>query len=133
QEARLVAETATKMKRVTQMGTQIHAGKNYRRVVELIETGAIGKVKEVHVWCGRSWGGIDRPAGKDPVPEGLHWDLWLGPAPERPFVKGSGLGSDKRFGIYHPYNWRSWWDFGGGTMADMGCHHIDLSFWALKL
>ena len=55
------------------------------RVVELIETGAIGKVKEVHVWCGRSWGGIDRPADKDPIPEGLHWDLWLGPDADRPY------------------------------------------------
>src|SRR5437868_112745 len=83
--ARLNAETAVKLKRVTQMGTQIHAEKNYRRVVELIETGAIGKVREVHVWCAKSWGGVERPKGSQPVPAGLNWDLWLGPAPERPY------------------------------------------------
>ena len=131
EEARLVAQTAAKMKRVTQMGTQIHAGTNYRRVVELIEKGAIGKVKEVHCWCGRSWGGVERPKDKEAVPAGLNWDLWLGPAPERPYYGGAGL--EKKFGVYHPYNWRSWWDFGGGTMTDMACHHVDLPYWALKL
>lgn len=122
QEARLVAETAEKMGVATQLGTQIHAENNYRRVVELIESGAIGAVKEVHVWVGRSWGGGDRPNATPPVPANLHWDLWLGPAPERPYHP-----------TYVPFHWRKWWDFGGGTLADMGCHHIDLAFWALKL
>lgn len=122
QEARLVAETAAKMKRVTQMGTQIHAENNYRRVVELVESNAIGPVKEVHVWCEKSWGGLDRPTDTPPVPEKLDYDLWLGPAPYRPFHKA-----------YVPYHWRGWWDFGGGTLADMGCHYTDLAFWALKL
>lgn len=121
-EARLVSETARKYKRVTQMGTQIHAGSNYRRVVEWIESGAIGEVREVHVWCGRSFGGVDRPKETPPVPEGLDWDLWLGPAPYRPYHP-----------TYVPFWWRRWWDFGGGTLADMGCHYIDLAFWALKL
>jgi predicted dehydrogenase len=122
-EARLVAETAAKQKRVTQMGTQIHAGDNYRRVVELIQTGAIGTVREVHVWVGTSYGGgVDRPKAKQKMPPGLHWDLWLGPAPERPYNSA-----------YVPFWWRGWWDFGGGALADMACHHMDLPFWALKL
>ena len=121
-EARIVAETAARHRRVTQMGTQIHAGNNYRRVVELIQSGAIGPVGEVHVWCGKSWGGGDRPKDTPPVPKGLHYDLWLGPAPYRPYHPA-----------YLPFQWRRWWDFGGGTLADMACHYMDLPFWALKL
>ncbi|MCS7016158.1 MAG: Gfo/Idh/MocA family oxidoreductase [Gemmatales bacterium] len=121
-EARLVAETAAREKRVTQMGTQIHAGSNYRRVVELIQTGTLGDVREVHVWCARSFGGVERPKETPPVPDGLHWDLWLGPAPVRPYHP-----------TYVPFYWRRWWDFGGGTLADMGCHYLDLVFWALQL
>jgi predicted dehydrogenase len=122
-EARVVAELAAKQKRVTQMGTQIHAGTNYRRVVELIQAGAIGAVREVHTWCGRSWGGAQRPPAGAPIPNTLDWDLWLGPAPQRPYAPE----------VYHPFNWRGWWDFGGGTLADMACHHMDLPFWALNL
>jgi predicted dehydrogenase len=129
-EARLVAETAARHKRVTQMGTQIHAGNNYRRVVELIQSGAIGTVKEVHVWCARSYAGGERPKETEPVPQGLHWDLWLGPAPRRPYHHGP---DKKGNGTYEPFNWRGWWDFGGGTLADMACHHMDLPFWALRL
>jgi predicted dehydrogenase len=129
-EARLVTETAAKNKRVTQMGTQIHAGDNYRRVVELIQAGAVGTVRAVHVWCAREWGGQDRPKGSEPIPEGFHWDTWLGPAPVRPFVHGA---PPREKGVYHPFNWRGWWDFGGGTLADLACHHMDLSFWALGL
>lgn len=121
-EARLVAETAAKMKRVTQLGTQIHATSNYRRVVETIRAGAIGAIKEAHVWVGKTWSGGDRPTETPPVPAHIHWDLWLGPAPERPYHS-----------TYLPANWRRWWDFGGGTLADMGCHHIDVVHWALNL
>ena len=95
---------------------------NYRRVVELIEAEAIGPVKEVHVWCERVWVGGERLVETPPVPAGLHWDLWLGPASKRPYRSG-----------YHPKAWRRWWDFGGGTLGDMGCHYTDLPFWALKL
>jgi predicted dehydrogenase len=132
EEARLVAEAAAKHKRVTQLGTQIHNDphNNYRRVVELIQKGAIGAVKEVHVWCGKSWGGGERPRDSEPVPKHLHWDLWLGPAPVRPYHHGP---DKKGNGTYEPYNWRRWWDFGGGTLADMACHYMDLPFWALKL
>jgi predicted dehydrogenase len=122
-EARLVAQTAAWQRRVTQMGTQIHAGDNYRRVVELVQDGAIGTVREVHTWCDWAGRGQGRPAPPRPAPAGLHWDLWLGPAPVRPYVAGA----------YHPRRWHGWWDFGGGTLANFACHHMDLPFWALGL
>ena len=139
QEARIIREAAAKAEVATQMGTQIHAGDNYRRVVELIQTGAIGPVREAHVWVGRAWGwhgsvseaqksddlvlAQDRPAETSPTPEGLNWDLWLGPAPSRPFHE-----------VYFPGpKWYRWWDFGNGTMSDLGSHWVDLPFWALNL
>jgi predicted dehydrogenase len=95
-------------------------------VVELIQGGAIGNVTQVHVWLGNTqWtaSGLPKPAeGGDVTPEGLHWDLWLGPSEERPYSSR-----------YHPLKWRCYWNFGGGHLADMGCHFIDLPFWALKL
>jgi len=121
-EVRAVTNAAAKLKLATQMGTQIHASDNYRRVVELVDSGAIGSVTEVHVWCERVWRTLDRPPETPPMPKGLHWDLWLGPAPARAYSPA-----------YHPRGWRRWWDFGGGTLGDMGCHYIDLPFWALKL
>jgi predicted dehydrogenase len=122
-EARLVTEEARKAGVATQLGTQIHAQENYRRVVEIIRSGAIGDVAEVHVWVGKGWGGGERPEGGEDPPKTLHWDLWLGPAPVRPYVPGR----------YHPAQWRRWWDFGNGTLGDMGCHYMDLPFWALDL
>ncbi len=122
-ESRILAEAAKAHNVATQMGTQIHAGDNYRRVVEIIQSGAIGDVTEVHVWVGKAWGGGELPKSADTPPKELHWDLWLGPAPERPFAKGR----------YHPAQWRRWWAFGNGTLGDMGCHYVDLPFWALKL
>ena len=121
-EARTLIELAKKNERVTQMGTQIHSLDNYRRVVELIRAEAIGKVKEVFVFCNKHWSAKARPKGEHEVPKHFHWDLWLGPAAERPFHPH-----------YHPANWRRFWDFGGGTLADMGCHYIDLAHWALDL
>ena len=137
-EARKIREAAAKAKVATQMGTQIHAGDNYRRVVELIQSNAIGGVSEVHVWVGRAWGRQtaaeakangdivaveERPTEKMDVPKGLDWELWLGPAPERPYQR-----------VYFPGpKWYRWWDFGNGTMSDLGSHWIDLPFWALKL
>jgi predicted dehydrogenase len=137
-EARLITEAARKTGVATQMGTQIHAGSNYRRVVELIQAGAIGPVREVHVWVSRAWGRqspeeakrhgdivavTERPTEAMKVPAGLDWDLWLGPAPARPFHE-----------VYVPGpKWYRWWDFGGGTMSDLGSHWIDLPFWALAL
>jgi len=122
-ESRVVAEAAKKHGVATQLGTQIHAGENYRRVVEVIQSGAIGDVTEVHVWVGKAWGGGERPEGGQEPPATLDWDLWLGPAPVRPYWPG----------IYHPAQWRRWWDFGQGTLGDMACHYMDLPFWALKL
>jgi len=138
-EARVIREAAAKANVATQMGTQVHADPNYRRVVELIKSGAIGPVREVHVWVSRAWGWQsspeearkhgdivdiqDRPTGSEPVPSTLNWDLWLGPAPERPFNS-----------VYVPGpKWYRWWDFGSGTMSDLGSHRIDLAFWALDL
>lgn len=123
QEARIIAEEAKKAGVATQLGTQIHAGNNYRRVVEVIRSGAIGDVTEVHVWVGKGWGGGERPENGVEPPPHLNWDLWLGPAPERPYAPGR----------YHPAQWRRWWDFGQGTLGDMGCHYMDLPFWALEL
>jgi predicted dehydrogenase len=138
-EARLIRKEAQKAKVVTQMGIQIHAGENYHRVVELIQTGAIGPVREVHVWVSRAWGWQkseedakknkdivfvqERPKEAQPVPPGLNWDYWLGPAPMRSFNE-----------VYFPGpKWYRWWDFGNGTMSDLGSHWNDLPFWALKL
>ena len=124
EEARILAEAAAAQGVATQMGTQIHAGDNYRRVVEIIQSGAIGDVTEVHVWVGKAWGLEEMPEGASQAPPAeVHWDLWLGGATERPYFPGR----------YHPGQWRRWWDFGGGTLGDMGCHYIDLPFWALKL
>ena len=122
-EARVIAEAAKKQGVATQLGTQIHATENYRRVVEVIQSGAIGDVTDIHVWVGKGWGGGDRPVGGQKPPSTLSWDLWLGPAPERPFFPGR----------YHPAQWRRWWDFGQGTLGDMACHYMDLPFWACKL
>jgi predicted dehydrogenase len=123
-EARVVGETYRQSKVATQMGTQIHATDNYRRVVELVQSGAIGPVREAHVWCGRVSGEGKRPADMPPVPPNIDWDLWLGPAPHRPYHS-----------IYMPGNlvWNRWWDFGNGTLGDMGSHLIDLPYWALEL
>ena len=122
QETRVVTDLARYHKKVSQIGTQIHAGKNYRRVVELVQSGAIGEVKEVHVWVGGGFGGKRRPTETPAIPKGLHYDLWLGPAAARSYHPD-----------YLPFVWRNWWVFGGGTLADLGCHHVDLSHWALGL
>jgi predicted dehydrogenase len=121
-EARYITELARKQGRITQMGTQIHSGDNYRRVVEIVQSGAIGKVTDVHVWVGNAYGNRPRPVDTPPVPEHLHYDIWLGPAPARPYHP-----------TFVPFWWRGFWDYGGGSLADMACHHMDLSFWALGL
>jgi len=121
-ESRYATKLAAEKKLATQLGTQIHATDNYRRVVEHIRAGAIGKVNEVHVWVGKTWSGGERPKDEPPVPAGIHWDQWVGPAPMRPYHPA-----------YMPGNWRRWWDFGSGTLGDMGCHYVDLPYWALSL
>jgi predicted dehydrogenase len=121
-ECRVVTDTARKNKLVTQIGTQIHAGNNYRRVVELVQTGAVGTIREVHVWVNVTYGGVELPKDKPPVPASLHYDLWLGPVAERPYSPA-----------YLPGSWRNWWAFGGGGLGDFGCHYMDLPYWALDL
>lgn len=121
-EVRRVTELAHQHHRVSQMGTQIHAEQNYRRVVEMIQSGAIGTVREVHVWADRVWTGGDKPTDTPAVPDNIHWDLWIGPAAERAYNP-----------TYMPETWRGWWAFGNGTLGDMACHHMDLPFWALDL
>ncbi|MCX5647930.1 MAG: Gfo/Idh/MocA family oxidoreductase [Planctomycetota bacterium] len=125
-EARTVRETYLKNKNklATQMGTQIHASDNFRRMVELVRGGAIGTPEDARVWCSRvPKGGEYLPAAGDPPPH-LHWDLWIGPSP------------------MHPYNpeylggclaWNRFWDFGSGQIGDMGSHMMDMAYWALDL
>jgi len=124
-EVRKLAEFATQKKLVTQMGIQIHATSHYQLAGLLIQAGAIGKIKEVHSWCPKSWGDPGpRPAGGDPIPSGFDWDLWLGVCAPRPFIGHA---------YYHPANWRKRLDFGTGTFGDMGCHIFDPVFTALQL
>ncbi len=126
EEARLMRKTYGEMKGkiATQMGTQIHATDNYRRVVELVQAGAIGKVRQAHVWCGRTISPVNPDAPVKQPPSNLDWDLWLGPASERPFRDGILPGN---------LTWNRWWDFGNGVLGDMGSHLIDLPYWALDL
>ncbi|MGL4943740.1 MAG: Gfo/Idh/MocA family oxidoreductase [Thermoguttaceae bacterium] len=121
-EVRKMIKTAAEKKLVTQMGTQIHAEPNYRRVVELIQANAIGDVTDVHVWCGTGWGGKKLAEGKFDVPAEIDWNLWIGPAPMCDYNPA-----------YFGGNWRSFWPFGNGTLGDMACHYMDLPFWALGL
>jgi predicted dehydrogenase len=123
-EAREIAKAAREAKVATQMGNQGHSGEGIRLICEWIWDGALGPVREAHVWTTHAvWPqGLQRPKETPPVPETLDWDLWLGPAPYRPYHPA-----------YLPQFWRGWWDFGTGGLGDMGCHNLDAAFWALKL
>ncbi|MBN1420869.1 MAG: Gfo/Idh/MocA family oxidoreductase [Planctomycetes bacterium] len=125
-EALEIGRAAARAKVATQMGNQGQASEGARRVCEYIAAGAIGKVREIQSWSNRqpaiSPRGVPRPAETPPVPEHLKWDLWLGPAPERPYHP-----------TYHPFSWRGWWDFGTGVLGDIGCHNLSAAFKALKL
>lgn len=130
-EARQVATAARQAKLATQMGNQGASSDDTRRLCELVWNGAIGPVREAHIWTDRPsrglfeeyWPqGVARPGETPEVPKNLDWDLWLGPAPERPYNP-----------IYHPFRWRGWWDFGTGALGDIGCHAFDPVFRALKL
>ncbi|HEV2392654.1 MAG TPA: Gfo/Idh/MocA family oxidoreductase [Verrucomicrobiae bacterium] len=124
-EARYLRKLAKEYGVVTQMGNQGSSEDGLRRAVEVVHAGVIGNVKQIHVWTNRPiWPqGIRRPEGEDPVPPNLKWDLWLGPAPARPFKDG----------VYHPFKWRGWFDFGTGAMGDMACHTANMPFRAAKL
>jgi predicted dehydrogenase len=126
-EARLMRETAAKQHVATQMGNQGTAENGLRRAVEIIRAGVIGPVREAHVWTNRPiWPQAPavtaRPSETPPVPKHVHWDLFLGPAPYRPYHPA-----------YHPFAWRGWWDFGTGALGDMACHTANMAFMALKL
>ena len=126
-EARTLRELARKHKVATQMGNQGTAGGNLRQSIEIIQSGGIGEVKEVHIWTNRPvWPQSPhikaRPTKEEAVPENINWDLWLGPAPERPYSR-----------VYLHFKWRGWWDFGTGALGDMACHTANLPYFALKL
>ena len=123
-EVRKLTEEARRAKVATQMGNQGCSGEGIRQVAEWIRDGAIGEVREVHAWSDTGYWTTreDRPAETPPVPAGMDWDLWIGPAPFRPYHPD-----------YAPYNWRGWWDFGTGAIGDMGCHNMDPAFLGLKL
>jgi predicted dehydrogenase len=124
-EARILRALAASNPRLaTQMGTQGHSYDSLRRVVGLVKAGVLGAVREAHAWSDRPiWPqGIDRPTKVQEIPAALDWDLWLGPAPERPYNSA-----------YHPFKWRGWWDFGTMALGDMGIHNMDPIFWALNL
>lgn len=124
-ETRVLTEYARKKKLVTQMGIQIHSNKVYRQAVAIVQSGVIGKVKEVHTWSNKKWGAAGAPPSRqDNVPSDFNWDLWLGVCESRPFIGD---------GYYHPGNWRKRLDFGTGTFGDMGCHIFDPVFEALAL
>ena len=125
-EVHRMQQEAKKAGVITQMGQQGHAMEGSRRAVEVIRSGAIGEVEELHVWTDRPNGwwpqGAERPAGSPAVPKTLDWNLWLGPAPERPYHPD-----------YVPFKWRGRWDFGTGPIGDMAVHNLDTAFWALEL
>ena len=134
-ESRVLADLAREKKLVTQMGNQGHANQGNRRIVEWIQAGVIGEVKEIHTWTNRPvWPqGLDRPAYTDPVPATRNWDVWLGVAPERPFADKWREGNEKVKGrpVYDGFSWRGWFDFGSGAVGDMGCHTFDCVWWAM--
>ena len=130
-EARQLAAAAREAGVVTQMGIQGHSGADHKRMMKLIRDGVIGKVREVHIWTDRPvWPqGMERPDGSDPVPNHLHWDNWLGVAPDRPY-HGAYINGRS---AYHPFVWRGWLDFGTGALGDIGCHALDHPVSALAL
>jgi len=127
-EARQLREVAAKNNIATQMGNQGSAENGLREAIEVLQSGAIGPIREAHIWTNRPiWPQapdvMKRPEGEDPMPADVNWDAFIGPAPMRPYKKGA----------YHPFKWRGWWDYGTGALGDMGCHTANMAFRALKL
>ncbi|MBM4088569.1 MAG: Gfo/Idh/MocA family oxidoreductase [Planctomycetes bacterium] len=141
QESRQLFLAAREKKVATQMGNGGRADTGWRRLCEFIWADAIGDVQEVHVWTDRPgiparfwWSqGGGRPEGSDPVPTGVHWDEWLGPAPQRPYLHTYKEGRFQGRPVYQPFVWRGWWDFGTGALGDIGCHAMSGMFSALKI
>jgi predicted dehydrogenase len=121
-ETRKLTDMARDKKLATQLGVQRHTLKGIRNAVALIQSGAIGTVKECHSWIGGNRGMPKIPTSPEQIPPHLDWDQWLGPAHERPYHQ-----------TYCPYGWRFWWDFGTGETGNWGCHILDIPFWALGL
>jgi len=139
-EARRMRETAEEMGVATQMGNQGTALNGLRRAVEIVQSGLIGQVTEVHVWTNRPvWPqapSIVARAPEAPIPAHVHWDEFIGPAPMRPNGTYEETDKEKKVHVksyYHPFNWRGWWDFGTGALGDMACHTANMAFMALKL
>lgn len=147
-EGRVLLASARQAGTATQMTAAANTSESACRAVEWIQGGLLGPVHQVHIWSNRPvWPqGMARPAGEDPIPQTLDWNLWLGPAPVRPFknkwpddhyalaqLKASLDWIKDYNGVYHPFNFRGWWDFGTGALGDMGCHHFNTVFRALKL
>ena len=145
EELRKVVRVAREKGVATQVTASANTSDSACRTCELIAAGAIGPVRELHIWSNRPlWPqGMQRPSGQDDVPETFDWDRWLGPAPLRPFVAEwpdghSAVAQVKsnrkpRRAVYHPWNFRGWWDFGTGALGDMGCHHVNTPYKALNL
>jgi predicted dehydrogenase len=121
-EGRAMRKMAAKTRVATQMGNQGHCDEGYRKLCEYIWGGVIGKVTETHSWTNRANGGEGPRPPKLPVPAGLHWNEWIGPAPYRDFHDDM-----------HPHEWHGWYDFGNGSIGNMGCHVLDGVYWALKI
>jgi len=135
-EARKLRDLAKKYKVATQMGNQGSASDSLRRAVEVVQAGLIGPVRQAYVWTNRPiWPqGMERPPGEDPVPDGVNWDLWLGTAPWRPHkASWPEQPPGGRRGVYQPWLWRGWLDFGTGALGDMACHTVNWPFRALQL
>jgi predicted dehydrogenase len=143
-ELQLVVEAARKAGVATQVTASPNTSAQACRLCEMIWDGAIGAVHQVHIWSNRPlWPqGMLRPTGADAIPDTLDWDLWLGPAPKRPFKREwpaghlalrQVLSGRPRRAVYHPWNFRGWWAYGTGALGDMGCHHFNTTFRALKL
>ncbi len=122
-ESRQLALAQKRYKVATQMGNQLHGSEDLRKTIDYLRGGAIGDLTEAHIWTNRpGWlQGAARPAGEQPVPDHLNWDAWIGPAPKRPYLGG----------VYHPFKWRGWCDFGCGALGDMACHDVDPLYWAM--
>ncbi len=130
-EARQLTLAQKKYKLATQMGNQGHASDSLRVTIDYLRGGAIGDLQEAHVWTDRPWWrqGMQRPDGAEEIPATMDWDSWIGPAPERPYRHNP---ADGWGGLYHPFNWRGWWDFGCGALGDMACHEVDPVYWAMN-
>jgi len=124
-QTRAIRELSRQCKVVTQTGNQGSASGNLRRNIEVIQAGVLGQIREIHAWHpAHGWpSGVERPAGSDALPPGFDWDFWLGQAPQRPY----------KASIYHPAQWRGWYDFGNGSIGDFCCHAFNLPVRALKL